>query len=85
MLLGLFFELEKASVQEIFIDPLDYKVASSYILPIIKRLMDSSKNDQLVRLAIASNVGRLARITARFLEVAISSCSKRRKDAMLRR
>lgn len=47
--------------------------------------MDSSKNDQLVRLSIASNVGRIARIMARFLEVSISSCSKRRYDAIQRK
>lgn len=85
MMLGLFYELEQANEMEIYIEALDYKVASSYILPIIKRLMDSSKNDQLIRLAVAMNVGRLARITARFLEVAISSCNKRRKEALLRR
>lgn len=85
VMLGLFYELEQANEMEIYIEALDYKVASSYILPIIKRLMDSSKNDQLVRLAVAMNVGRLARITARFLEVAISSCNRRRKEALLRR
>ncbi len=67
------------------IEALDYKVASSYILPIVKRLMDSSKTDQLIRHAIALNVGRLARITARFLEVAISSCNRRREEALRRR
>ena len=45
VMLGLFYELEQANEMEIYIEALDYKVASSYILPIIKRLMDSSKND----------------------------------------
>jgi len=45
VLLGLFYELEQANVMEIYIESLDYKVATSYILPIIKKLMDSSKND----------------------------------------
>lgn len=45
VILGLFYELEQANEMEIYIEALDYKVASSYILPIIKRLMDSSKND----------------------------------------
>ena len=85
VMLGLFYELEEANEKEIYIEALDYKVGSSYIMQIIKRLMDSSKNDQLIRLAVAMNVGRLARITARFLEVAISSCNRRRKEALLRR
>jgi len=44
-MLGLFNELENANEKEIFIETLDYKVASSYILPIIKRLMENSKKD----------------------------------------
>jgi len=76
VMLGLFYELENANEADIYIEALDYKVATSYIMPLITTLT-SSKNDNLVRLAIAMNVGRLARITARFLEVAISSFNKR--------
>jgi hypothetical protein len=35
-MLGLFRELEKSSTEEITIEALDYKVAISYIIPIIK-------------------------------------------------
>lgn len=52
-MLGLFRELEHSSTEEITIEALDFRVASSYIIPIIKRQMESSRNDQLMRLAIA--------------------------------
>jgi len=53
VMLGLFRELEHSSTEEITIEALDFRVASSYIIPIIKRQMESSRNDQLMRLAIA--------------------------------
>lgn len=52
-MLGLFRELEHSSTEEITIEALDFKVASAYIIPIIKKQMDSSKNDKIIKLAIA--------------------------------
>lgn len=53
VMLGLFRELEHSSTEEITIEALDFKVASAYIIPIIKKQMDSSKNDKIIKLAIA--------------------------------
>ena len=45
-MIGLFHELESTnSCEDLTIEPLDYKVASSYLIPNIKGQMESSKND----------------------------------------
>lgn len=79
-MLGLFQELYDSSSDEITIEPLDYKVASSYIIPIIKRQIESSKNDSLMRLFIAQNLGKLTRLSVMFLEISISSATRRRQE-----
>ena len=85
VMLGLFRELEGPSTEHIIIEALDYKVYNSYILPIIQKLMESSKGDIMVRHAIAKNLARMARIGTRFLEVSLSSLAKRREDAIARK
>lgn len=83
VMLGLFHELEHANEQQITISALDFKVSTTYILPLVKRLMEL-KGHEIVKTAVALNLGRLARITTRFLEVSISSSKKRRNDAVKR-
>ena len=75
VILGLFHELGSPSDDDIQIEALDYKVFGNYIMPIIRRLMESSKGDLMIRHAIAKNLARMTRVGTRFLELAISSCS----------
>ena len=81
VILGIFPELENGKTDEITIEPLDYKVASSYIIYNIKYQLDSSK-DPLIRLVIAQNLGRLAQMAVRLLEISISSAARRRKEIL---
>lgn len=80
VILGLFSDLNFKSIDGIIIEALDNKVASYYIYPMIKGLFESSRNDPLVCLAVTQNLGRLTRIAARFLDIAISSSIKRHKE-----
>lgn len=82
VMIGLFHELEHDVSEDLTIEPLDYKVASSYLIPIIKGQMESSKTDPLMKLAITQNLGRLTRLSVKFLEISISSAVRRRKELL---
>lgn len=62
------------------IETFDFKVFQNFIMPIIKKLMDSSKADPFVRHAIAKNLAQIAKLGTRMLEVAIGSCNARREE-----
>jgi hypothetical protein len=62
------------------IEPLDYKVFNSYIMPLIRRLIDASKGDIVVKYAIATNLSRMIKIGSIFIELSIASCYRRRID-----
>jgi hypothetical protein len=51
-MLGLFHELEHANEQQITISALDFKVSTTYILPLVRRLMEL-KGHELVKTAVA--------------------------------
>ena len=52
------------------IELFDFKVFQNYILPIVKKLMDQSRGDPLIRHALARNLAKLAKIGTRLMEVA---------------
>lgn len=85
VMIGLFHELEHSNTAELTIEPLDYKVASSYLIPCIKNQLESNKNDQLIKLVIAQNLGRLTRLSVKFLEISITSAIRRCKELKERR
>ena len=54
----------------IIIELFDFKVFQNYILPIVKKLMDQSRGDPLIRHALARNLAKLAKVGTRLIEVA---------------
>lgn len=44
--------------------------------------MESFKNDMTIRLTIAQNLGKLTRLSVRFLEISISSAMRRRQEML---
>jgi hypothetical protein len=80
VMLGLFKELEAFQTESLEIEALDYKVFNSYIMPFIRRLIEASKGDIVVRHAIATNLSRMMKVGSIFIELAITSCNKRRLD-----
>lgn len=44
--------------------------------------MDGSKTDPLMRLTIAQNLGRLTKISARFLEISIACATRKRQEVI---
>ena len=81
----MFKEIEHDGVttdNEITIEPLDYNVFSAYILPIVKRQMEVSKSDRLMKQFIAQNLGRLARLAIRILEISIYYANKKRLEIL---
>jgi hypothetical protein len=80
VVLNIFSELLRPSCDEITIEPLDYTVAGSYIIPLFKKQLDAFKGDSMVRLAIARNLGKLTRLAVRLLEISIGSATRRRKE-----
>ena len=40
----------------VIIEPFDFKVFQNYILPIVKKLMDQSREDKLIRHALARHL-----------------------------
>ena len=69
MLLSLFDDLISRT-DMIIIEPFDFKVFQNYILPIVKKLMDQSRGDPMIRHALARNLAQLARVGTRLIEVA---------------
>jgi hypothetical protein len=45
VMIGLFHELESSSTEDLTIESLDYKVASSYLIPIIKKQLELCNTD----------------------------------------
>ena len=77
VLLSLFDDLTERT-DMIFIEPFDFKVFQNYILPIVKKLMDQSRGDPLIRHALALNLARLAHVGTRLIEVAQGSAIRLR-------
>ena len=69
VLLSLFDDLISRT-DMIIIEPFDFKVFQNYILPIVKKLMDQSRGDPMIRHALARNLAQLARVGTRLIEVA---------------
>ena len=69
VLLSLFSDLA-GRTDEILVEPFDFKVFQNYLMPIIKRLMDSSQGDSIVRYALAKKLAEIAKVGASLLEVA---------------
>jgi hypothetical protein len=46
----------------------------------IRRLIEASKGDIVVRHAIATNLSRMMKVGSIFIELAITSCNKRRQE-----
>jgi hypothetical protein len=89
VVLNLFKELQKPSADVIDIDPLDYRVAQAYIMPLFKQQTDTFKPDQgnselALRLCTAQNLGKLARVSMRFLEISVGSATRRRQESLRR-
>ena len=63
----------------IIIELFDFKVFQNYILPIVKKLMDQSRGDPLIRHALARNLAKLAKVGTRFIEVAQESAIELRR------
>ena len=69
VLLALFDDLVDRT-DMIIVEPFDFKVIQNYILPIVKKLMDQSRGDPMIRHALARNISQLARVGTRLIEVA---------------
>lgn len=69
VLLALFDDLVERT-DMIIVEPFDFKVFQNYILPIVKKLMDQSRGDPLIRYALARNISQLARVGTRLIELA---------------
>ena len=79
VLLSLFEDLIECT-DEIIVQPFDFKVFQNYVMPIIKKLMDSSKGDPMIRHALAKKLAMVAKVGTRLLEVAQASSIKLRQD-----
>ena len=77
MLLSLFEDMLD-STDEIVVQPFDFKVFQNYVMPIVKKLMDASKGDPVIRHALAKNLAMVAKVGTRLLEVAQGSSIKLR-------
>ena len=64
----------------IIIEPFDFKVFQNYILPIVKKQMDQSRGDPLLRYTLAKNLAKLARVGTRLIEVAQGSAIRLRQE-----
>ena len=84
VLLSLFEDLIECT-DEIIVQPFDFKVFQNYVMPIIKKLMDQSKGDPMIRHALARNLAMVAKVGTRLLEVAQGSSIKLRQDIRQRR
>jgi hypothetical protein len=69
------------STDEIVVEPVDYVVFSAYILAEFREFKIYSKGDVSVEITFAKNLGKIARIGHRFLEISIASSLKRREEA----
>jgi len=76
------------STDEIYVEPADYVVFRAYILAEFKDITTKSdqekKNpnaDVSLEIAFAKNLGLIARIGHRFLEISIASSLRRREQA----
>ena len=55
VLLSIFDDLIDRTDQ-VLIEPFDFKVFQNYILAVVKRLMDQSRGDPLIRYSLAKNL-----------------------------
>ena len=100
MILALFEDVID-STEEIIVNPYDFKVFQNYVMPIIRRMMEQSKEhgkvdnrgkyiieieaDALMRHELAKNLAKIAKVGTRLLEVAQGSSIKLRHEVREKR
>ena len=91
-LLSLFDDVLDTS-DRVMMQPSEFKVFQNYILPLIKKLMDTTKDnhvgqvrgDETVRHAIANNLARLTKVGIRCIEIAQASSIQLREELRQRK